>query len=153
MNITARNINTTIILFILILSGCQSIGNKEIVLEDGGTGYYKAVAIENDSLPGYTIFTPGKLDYFGDKQKLPVVLWLNKNCTNNSEGLENLLNEIASYGYIVIAADSYVILSQPEKEKQTLFPAVLDWLRNENSSKSSDYYNKIDITKVAIAGL
>ena len=82
-----RHINIALILFLLILSGCQSIRNNKKILEDGGTGYYKAIVIENETLPGYTIFSPEKLDYFDDEQKLSTVLWLNENCKKHSDGL------------------------------------------------------------------
>ena len=147
-------------LLILILSGCYSIENNKMIIEDGGTGFYKAIILEEKTLPGFTIYRPENMVPFAGTQKLPIVLWKSGDSRNTPKGYANLLNEIASYGYIVIAADSFSSLFQPVDGELTHDNAVravrvldaLDWLTVENSRKSSRYYQKIDITKVAVAG-
>lgn len=159
MNKTIIYFNVIAGLLILIFSGCQSIEKNKMVLEDGGTGYYKAVVLEEETLPGFTIFRPENMDVFHSKQKLPIVLWENGNCQNSSKGYVNLLNEIASYGYIVISADSYSSFFHPieggltdSRAEAVRMLDALDWAIAENCRKSSKYYHKIDITKVAAAG-
>jgi hypothetical protein len=166
-------------LLILTLSGCQSIENNNksrrnassrsivaevkhnnpIILEDGGTGFYKAVVLEDETLPGFTIYRPGDMNVFGGTQKLPIVLWSNGDCQNNLKEYSNFLNDIASYGYIVFASVSYSLLSQPmesgfriNKRATVQILDALDWAIAQNSRKYSKYYGKIDVTKVAVAG-
>ena len=73
------------------------------VLEDGGTGPYKAVMYEVEGFAEHTIFAPKDLSAFNAKKPLPVLVWGNGGCANSPRGHEKFLNEIASYGYIVLA--------------------------------------------------
>lgn len=146
-------------LFVLTLSGCQSLENHTTVIEDGGSGYYKAVIVEDEGLPGFTIYRPENMDFFGSELRLPIVLWGNGDCQNTSRGYKNFLNEIASYGYFVIASGSLSSLYQHKEEKfinnereSAKMIEALDWVMAENSRKTSRYYGKIDITKVASGG-
>ena len=43
------------------------------LVEDGGTGPYKALMISEGSLPTHTIFRPSDLTLFGDDLKLPII--------------------------------------------------------------------------------
>jgi hypothetical protein len=165
-------------LLILTLSGCRSVENNKsrldasfvnnvaevkhnspIVLEEGGTGFYKAVVLEDETLPGFTIYRPVDMNVFGGTQKLPIVLWSNGDCQTNSKEYANFLNEIASYGYIVFAWGSYSSRSEPIesgfrilKRASTHILDALDWAVTQNNNKYSRYYGKIDVTKVAVAG-
>ncbi|MBN1972940.1 MAG: hypothetical protein JW787_04835 [Sedimentisphaerales bacterium] len=159
MNKTITYLKMAGVLFILILCGCQSIEKNKMVLEDGGTGFYKAVILEDKTLPGFTIYRPENMGVFGSKQKLPIVLWGNGDCQKTSGGYEKFLNEIASYGYIVINACPYSSLLQPFEGGLTddsggaiRMLDALDWVMAENSREWSRYYGKIDITKVAAGG-
>jgi hypothetical protein len=73
------------------------------VVEDGGTGQFKAVMVSDESLPTHTIFRPQNLSVFGKKNKLPVIAWGNGACANSPWEHVNFLNEVASYGFLVIA--------------------------------------------------
>ena len=73
------------------------------VLEDGGTGPYKAVMYEIDGFKEHTIFAPKDLSVFNAKKALPVLVWGNGGCANSPRGHEKFLNDIASYGYLVLA--------------------------------------------------
>jgi hypothetical protein len=149
MNKTVSYLNVIAGFLILTLSGCHSIENNKMVLERGGTGFYKAVILEEKTLPGFTIYRPENLSVFGEKQKLPIILWANGNRNNTSDGCENFLNEIASYGYLVISAGSFS--SNETKSAEKMFDS-LNWAIVENYRKSSEYYGKIDIAGIAAAG-
>ena len=73
------------------------------VLEDGGTGPYKAIMVTEPSLEAHTIFRPADLTPFGKKNPLPVLVWGNGACTNSPWEHKNFLSEIASHGFIVVA--------------------------------------------------
>jgi hypothetical protein len=73
------------------------------VIEDGGTGQFKAVAVGDSALPTHTIFRPKDLSPFGAGKKLPIMTWGNGACANTPAEHQNFLSEIASHGYLVIA--------------------------------------------------
>ena len=78
------------------------------VIEGGGTGPYKSVAVGDASLPTHMIYRPQNLEYcVSEEGKLPVLLYANGACANNSLEMSRLLSEVASYGYIVIAIGPY----------------------------------------------
>ena len=79
------------------------------VIEDGGTGPYKAVAIGDKSLPTHMVYRPENLKaYVAENGKIPVLLYANGACANNSLEMSRLLSEVASYGYIVLAIGPYM---------------------------------------------
>ena len=81
----------------------QSTELKQRIVEDGGTGPYKAIMKEELSLAEHTIFAPQDLSVFGPKNKLPVLVWGNGACNNSPFEHYKFLNEIASYGFLVVA--------------------------------------------------
>ena len=78
------------------------------VIENGGTGPYKSIAVGDASLPTHMIYRPINIKgYVEDNGKIPVLLYANGACANNSLEMSRLLSEVASYGYIVIAIGPY----------------------------------------------
>ena len=83
--------------------GAPARAQKSRIVEEGGSGPYKAVMMEEASLPTHTIFRPQDLSKFGKDKRLPVVVWGNGGCANSPSGHVNFLNEVASQGYLIIA--------------------------------------------------
>ena len=78
------------------------------VIEGGGTGAYKSVAVEGTSLPTHTIYRPENLKaYVSENGRIPVLLYANGACANNNLEMSRLLSEVASHGYIVLAIGPY----------------------------------------------
>src|SRR4030042_4741767 len=131
---------------------------SSIIIEDGGTGPYKAIATGDESLPGFTIYRPENLMVFNKKQRLPVVLWGNGGCANSSAGFKNFLSEIAANGYVVIAIGPFESLGTPDQEmmrqptKSAQLLEALDWITAQNKRKSGIFKKKINITRVAVMG-
>ncbi|MBR4134121.1 MAG: hypothetical protein IKU04_06325, partial [Bacteroidales bacterium] len=73
------------------------------IVEDGGTGPYKAIMMEEASLATHTIFRPQDLSVFGKDNLLPVLVWGNGGCANSPSGHVNFLNEVASQGFLIVA--------------------------------------------------
>ena len=73
------------------------------IVEDGGTGPYKAIMMEEATLTTHTIFRPQDLSQFGKKNLLPVIVWGNGGCANSPSGHINFLNEVASQGFLIVA--------------------------------------------------
>lgn len=152
-----------VLLFISFLL-MSSIGKGQEVpatkiVENGGTGSYKALITGDSSLPNHTIYRPQNLQQATVDSKLPVVLFGNGGCANSSAGFINFLNEIASQGYVVIAIGPYKTLfadrNAPEIRQQTnptQLLEALDWIIAQNKDSKSVYFNKIDVSKVAVMG-
>src|SRR6478735_6634315 len=65
-----------------------------------GTGPYPAVAEVDAGLPDNTLYHPAKLP----PKPMPIILWGNGGCRDNGLGNARFLREIASHGYLVVAA-------------------------------------------------
>jgi len=73
------------------------------IVEEGGSGPYKAIMMEEASLTTHTIFRPQDLSKFGKNNLLPVLVWGNGGCANSPSGHINFLNEVASQGFLIVA--------------------------------------------------
>lgn len=145
-----------------IMAEEQDTGQKltPIVIEDGGTGSYKAIALGEETLTKFTIYRPQNLEDFGPEHKLPILLWGNGACADSSAMHKLFLNEIASHGFIVFAVGPFSSLNKPpqmgpmggERKEISLLEA-LDWAVAENSRESSVYSGKLDTDKVAAMGM
>lgn len=134
----------------------------------GGSGPHKAVAVRERSLPDFVVYRPmnldaamrvGRLGMFqtGEvkKEKLPVLVFCNGGCMDTSIGYENMLTDLASYGYVVVAVGQLQMLAQHEKDQHTpssMVQRALDWICQQAADPSSSYYNIIDTGKIAAAG-
>lgn len=77
---------------------------RTVQVEGGGTGPYKAVIVEDDELPGYSIFRPADLKSAAAVEgPLPIILFGNGGCSHSSVGFYNYLTELASHGYVIIS--------------------------------------------------
>lgn len=154
-------INTIVaILFSIALPAIgQTIDSK--IIENGGIGEYKAIAVSDSLLPGFTIYRPQDLQTTVTKEgRLPLLLFANGGCANINLGEERGLNMIASNGYIVIAIGPFVkqgsnvniaeLINGVTSAYQLL--EAIDIITKENFRQESEYYNKIDINKVAVNG-
>ena len=126
------------------------------ILEDGGTGPYKAIMQDDPSLAAHTIFVPQDLSKFGKNNPLPVLVWGNGACTNSPWEHVNFLNEIASYGYIVLATGFIPMDDQPYRGPMSTTEQQIesmDWIIAQNADSKSPYYNKIDVKNICVAGM
>lgn len=126
------------------------------VVEEGGTGPYKAVMKEEPTLEAHTIFVPQDLSAFNEKKTLPVLVWGNGACNNSPFEHYKFLNEIASHGYIVVATGF-----MPQEGERYHGPMstteqqieAMDWVEQQNADKNSPYYGKIDVKNICVAGM
>ena len=126
-------------------------------VEDGGTGPYKALMALDSTLPTHTVFRPKDLSPFGTKAKLPIIAWGNGACANSPWEHLNFLSEVGSHGFLVIAIGPMPAEGQRGgaggTTKSEMMTAAIDWAIAQNSDKTSQYYHKLDITKIAVAGM
>ncbi len=146
-----------------------SVSFEQMKVPDfGGSGPHKAIAVREKSLSDFVVYRPmnmdaamrvGRLGMFqtGEvkTEKLPVLVFCNGGCMDTSIGYENMLTDIASYGYVVVAIGELQMLAQHEKDQHTpssMVQQALDWICQQADDPASPYYNKIDQEKIAAAG-
>ena len=78
-------------------------GQNSRIVEEGGSGPYKAIMMEEATLTTHTIFRPQDISMFGEGNLLPVLVWGNGGCANSPSGHVNFLNEVASQGFLIVA--------------------------------------------------
>ena len=88
---------------ILALAAVPVQGQNSRIVEEGGSGPYKAIMMEEATLTTHTIFRPQDISAFGEGNLLPVLVWGNGGCANSPSGHVNFLNEVASRGYLIVA--------------------------------------------------
>lgn len=125
------------------------------VIEDGGTGHYKAVMLQESSLPTHTVFRPKDLAPFTKRNKLPVIAWGNGACANSPWEHVNFLSEVASYGFLVVAIGP--MPQEGEKgggtSQSSQMTDAINWAIAQNSDSKSPLYKKIDVSKIAVSGM
>ena len=146
----------------LILAACAPkavapVAAQSRVVEDGGTGPYKALMLEDPSLEAHTIFVPQDFSAFGKKNLLPVLVWGNGACTNSPWEHYKFLNEIASQGFIVIAT-GHIPMEDNQPYRGPMSTSAqqiesIDWAIAQNADKESPYYGRIDVEHIAAAGM
>ena len=141
---------------LLCLAMTASAQLKSRVLEDGGTGPYKAVMTEVEGLAEHTVFVPQDLSKFSAKNQMPVLVWGNGACANSPFEHMNFLNEIASHGYLVLATgvipmDDEWYRGPMSKSEQQI--ESIDWAIKQNADPKSPYYQKIDVKNICVAGM
>ena len=130
--------------------------NRSRIIEEGGTGEFKAIMKEDLTLPEHTIFVPQNLSVFGEKKPLPVLVWGNGACSNSPWEHMNFLNEIASHGYIVLATGFIPMIDEwyrgPMSRSEQQIESI-DWIIAQNADPVSPYYQKIDVKNICVAGM
>jgi hypothetical protein len=133
-----------------------------------GSGPFPAVMEQDSGLPTHTIYRPKDLSEL-QGQKLPIVAWGNGGCANNGAMFRNFLTEIASHGFLAIAigpprpvqapfrppgpgAANTAPRPGPPATKSTQLIDAVNWASAENSRKGSQYYGKLDTSKIAVMG-
>jgi hypothetical protein len=132
--------------------------NIEVTVGDGGRGPYKAVLSGDSSLPTHALYRPHDLRPFGPGKRLPVIAFANGGCRASSGEFRNLLSDVASHGYLVVAigpAATAAIAGGEDRLATTQASQLLDgitWAEKENARSGSPFYQKLDLAKVAVAG-
>lgn len=153
---------------LLFLSGCGTTRSDASAqhletetasrtIEDGGTGPFKALMASDRTLATHTVFRPQDLGAFGKKAKLPIIAWGNGACANSPWEHVNFLSEVASHGFLVIAIGPMPAEGQRGgaggPTKAALLTDAINWAVAQNNDPSSQYYHKLDVAKIAVAGM
>ena len=115
------------------------------------TGEFKPIMEADPGIPTHTIIRPDPLG----KIKHPILAWGEGGCgkSGNIGMFTNLFMEFASHG-ILIVADGPPTAGGPTMPGSDAKPLLyaIDWARKENERPCSQYYHKLDVTKVAVSG-
>ena len=129
---------------------------KTRIIEDGGTGAYKAMMKEESDLKEHTVFVPQDLSKFNANDPLPILVWGNGACANSPWEHMNFLNEIASNGYIVLATGNIPLTDEwykgPMSRSEQQIESI-DWAFKQNADPQSPYYQKLDVKNICVAGM
>lgn len=132
-----------------ILSGYESM------TEAPTTGPNKPVMETDPGLPEWTIYRPETFD----EGPHPVLAWAEGGCLKNGTLHGQWLLEVASWGYIVLA-DGIPVDANGAVEGAGMRSdqggaaqsGALDWIIAENERPCSQYYHKVTVDKLAVAG-
>ena len=129
---------------------------KQKVVDGGGSGLFKAVAVKEKGLPDFVIYRPKDFLHTHARQgALPILMFGNGGCADTSVGYERMLTEIASHGYVVVAIGELQDKRFDRPEGHTPSSELkrgLDWIIKQSQTKGSDYYQNVDPNRVAAAG-
>ncbi len=150
-----KQFNVLIIATIWSISSFAQVVQSKIV-NNGGTGPYKAMAAQEASLTTCTVYRPQDLAAaVTSGVKLPIVVFANGACVNSSLEYERMLTEVASYGYVIIAGGPLQMQSGDRPSTGTdaqLLVESINWITSQAGISTSEYYNRVDITKIAASG-
>jgi len=129
-------------------------GSASKIVEDGGTGPYKALMIQESSLQTHTVFRPADLTKFG-KSKLPIIAWGNGACANSPWEHVNFLSEIASHGFLVIALGPMPQEDEKPSGRSTSsqMTDAINWAIAQNNDRNSPLYQKVAVSKISVSGM
>ncbi len=138
-----------------------------------GTGAYPAVAEYLEAMPNHAIYRPNTLP----KAKMPIVLWGNGGCRDNSLSAAAFLREVSSHGYFIVvpgpprtearpappppgatppppAPDREAQLTKrgPDATSPEQIIAGLDWAIAQNADPKSRFFGHLDPSRVAMMG-
>jgi para-nitrobenzyl esterase len=149
------------IIFLLCLvmafaSSAAAADVKTKTIDEGGSGPYKAIAVEEPSMTDWVIYRPRKLADAAKKEgRLPILIFANGGCMNTSVHIERMLNEVASRGYIVVAIGELQMKAFDRKETGTPSSALLEGLDRFLKlcrDRKSVFALTADTTLIAAAG-
>jgi dienelactone hydrolase len=129
---------------VLILLTALAFANTAHAQDRGNPG----VVMEMDSgLPLHTIYYPREA-----KEKLGIVAYGNGGCLNDGSNYQDLLSEVASRGYLVIANGAIQPLDLDNSTTAAQLTEAIDWATAENGRPGSKHEGKLDTALVAVMG-
>lgn len=140
----------------LTLSVMAFAAPSKKIIDEGGSGPYKAEAISERTLPGFVVYRPADIPAAVTHEgPLPLVVFANGGCNDTSLPHEKLLNDLASYGYLVVALGEMqdsINDRQLHKSPNKDMIRAIDWAEVQNGDADSEYYRNIDLEYVALGG-
>lgn len=111
----------------------------------GGSGPYPADYETSGTLANHTIYRPVNLP----SAKMPILVWGNGACSANGTSAYNFLREIASHGFLVISNGAP---NGSGSTSSAMLTQSIDWAVAENARNGSPLRDRLDTSKIAVAG-
>lgn len=130
---------------------------KRKVIDDGGSGPFKAEAVNDSTLDNFVVYRP--IDYAAavrHEGPLPLMVFANGGCNDTSLPNERMLSDLASYGYLVVAMGEMqdsINDRQLSKSPNEDMPRAIDWAETVSRDSTSLYYKGIDLEYVGLGGM
>jgi hypothetical protein len=124
-------------------------GPKFMSVSDlSGDGPYESMTLNNTGPGGtYTIYRPSELAPGGAKN--PVVGWMSGG--NTTPSAYPMLPHLATHGFVIIASNTRPQIDEEVQLGKEII-AGIDWMLAENAKMDSDFFGKLDETKLASMG-
>ena len=157
INLISKNMKRKVTLILLALLTLTTWGSpSRKVIDEGGSGPYKAEAVSESTLPDFTIYRPADLlGTVTQNGPLPLIVFANGACNDTSLPYERMLSDLSSYGYLVVALgemqDSITDRELHKSPTEDMIRAI-DWAESQNKDADSPYFKKIDMEYVGLAG-
>jgi dienelactone hydrolase len=139
-----------------------------------GSGAYPAVVHYLPAMPNNAFYHPATMP----RAKLPIVMWGNGGCRDDSLSAAAFLREVASHGYFIVVAgpprterapgpppaQAQVMLNTPPDRQTQLarrgpdatspehIVAGLDWAVTQNADPKSPLFGRLDTRQIAVMG-
>ena len=143
------------LLILLALEVCAKPDKK--IIDDGGSGSFKAEAISEPTLENFVVYRPVDLQEAVKKEgPLPLFVFANGACDDTSLPHERMLNDLASYGYLVVAlGEMQDSINDRELHKSPNIDMIraIDWAEKVTVDSSSPYFKTIDLEYIGIGGM
>jgi dienelactone hydrolase len=145
------------LLSILLTAPSAGSEGKNAALATGGDGPNSAAMYTIAQLPDNTLYEPLENQSKGNKP-LPVLVWGNGGCADIGSSAKNILLEVASHGFFVIALGMPGEWPPPKGAgamRTTAASQMIDainWVTAENVKLGSSYYQRLDTNRIAVAG-
>lgn len=145
-----------LLMLMLCISASSQAAPQHKILDEGGSGQFKAEVISEPTLPGFVVYKPqNMLAAVEHEGPLPLLVFANGGCNDTSLPHERMLNDLASYGYLVIALgemqeriDDRKLNKSPNED----MIRAIEWAEKQNKNKKSQYYKSIDLEYIALGG-
>ncbi len=114
------------------------------------SGPYKVTIEQDPGISDHTVYRPTDLS----AAKLPIIAWGEGGCAKNgTKDFAELLSEFTSYGFLILAdGPPNGTGATGSGSDATPMVKAIDWAIAENARPCSQYYQKIDTSKVAVMG-
>ena len=155
-----KNLIVALLAFSCLLSCSSPQPPRQKVVDEGGLGKFPSIVTEDAAFKGYTIYRPADIQQAISEKPLPLVIFGNGGCMNTSIYFERFLNEIASFGYVVVAVGPYhETQEEAEADEEAsewtdyhLLTKAMDLMAKAVKDEKSVFYKAVDMNKVAVMG-
>ncbi len=129
---------------------CQNFAN--LFMENANLTTLLLTTTMNGVTTDFSLYSVYRPAVWPDKP-VPVITWGNGTCAQ-PEGYSALLRYVASYGYVVVAANMRQVQTNNTSGTGSAQPMLraLDFAAAANMDSTSPYYQKLDMTKVGAMG-